>query len=120
MIVRSFTHHFVERFVCWRGEMPSIEAVNGLIESGQQLRPQVELFQRTPEGLRRFTILAEYWNDEAGVILRVDESSETAVTLISAGRKKVFRRARPGAPDTQPCKIIDARERPECRNRRPK
>ena len=111
MIVRRFSQHFVERFVCWRGEMPSIEAVNGLIESGQQLRPQVELLQRTKGGLKRYTLLAEYWNDEAGVVLRVDEAAEIAVTLISAGRKKQFRRARPGAPDTSPCRIVAATER---------
>lgn len=97
MIVRSFSMHFVQRYMSWRKEMPSIEAVNALIEGGQQLRPQIKLIQELSDGTSRpYLLLAEYWNHEAGVVLRIDESLGKAVTLICAGRtkEKPFRRAK--------------------------
>lgn len=95
MIVRKFSHHFIRRWVEWRGEMPCIDSVSRLIEGAQQLRPQLTLLQRGSDGMcREYTVLAEFWNDSEGAILRVDERNGTAVTLICAGRRKQFRRAK--------------------------
>ncbi len=92
MIVRKFSKHFVQRWVEWCGELPSIEDVNRLIETGQQLRPQLRLCQWNRQELLPYLLLAEFWNDEAGVILRVDEALHQAVTLIWSGRRKTYRR----------------------------
>jgi hypothetical protein len=88
----------------WCGDSPSIEAVNKIVDAAQQLRPQMSLLQERPNGtLRQYTLLAEFWNDEQGVIVRVDEMTAKAVTLICAGRVKVFRRfgSREGAKRTE-------------------
>jgi hypothetical protein len=94
VLVRRFSSHFVERWVQWCGRFPSIEEVNLLIQGAQQLRPQVDLLQRGSDGtLMPYKLLAEFWNDAEGIVIRVDECVEKAVTLIWAGRKKSFRRA---------------------------
>ena len=95
MRVRTFSRHFVQRWVAWCGEMPCIEAVNKIVDAAQQLRPQINLLQERPNGThRQYTLLAEFWNDEEGVIVRVDEKTAKAVTLICAGRVKAFRTVR--------------------------
>ncbi len=92
--MRTFSRHFVQRWMQWCGEMPCIEAVNKIIDAAQQLRPQVTLLQPRLDGtMRQYILLAEFWNDEEGVIVRVDEMTAKAVTLICAGRVKAFRRA---------------------------
>ncbi|MEM5789272.1 MAG: hypothetical protein AAGU11_18315 [Syntrophobacteraceae bacterium] len=93
MLVRSFSKHFVQMWVNWRGDFPCVEEVNRLISTGQQLRPQLKLFKRLPDGTyRSYTLLAEFWNHDAGAIIRVDELCGLAVTIIPAGRRKEFRR----------------------------
>lgn len=95
MRVRTFSRHFVERWMQWCGDSPCIEVVNKIIDAAQQLRPQMSLLQERSNGtFRQYTLLAEFWNDEEGVIVRVDEMSAKAVTLICAGRVKAFRRAK--------------------------
>ncbi len=92
MLVRAFSKHFVQNWVAWRGDFPCIEEVNGLIDSGQQLRPQISLFKRMPDGsFADYTLLSEFWNHEAGVVLRIDASNGMAVTIICAGRRKKFK-----------------------------
>jgi len=93
MLVRTFTRHFVKMWCQWRGGFPDIEEVNRLISEGQQLRPQLLLFKRMPDGTYRdYMLLAEHWNNEAGVVMRIDEANGTAVTIIAAGRRKEFSR----------------------------
>ena len=109
MFIRHFSQHFVQRWVEWRGHMPNIEEVNALIDGGQQTRPQLKLLQRCgQEGLKEYLLLAEFWKDEAGVIVRVDEYEATAVTLICAGRKKQFRRVRKGQNEYSPPRAGEA------------
>jgi hypothetical protein len=83
----------VAHWVVWRGNFPSTDEVNALIASGQQIRPQLELLRVAEDGTRKpYTLLAEFCNFEERVIIRVDERSATAVTLIVAGRTKIFER----------------------------
>lgn len=89
MIVCRLSHHFRRRWAARVGWDPCLETVNRLLEEAVRVRGCVKLYRRVrPAGPNRpakyapLKLLAEYWHNRLGVILRVDEAAKTAVTVI--------------------------------------
>lgn len=82
-MVRRFSRHFVARWAERMGTLPFLDDVNTLILEGQQIHRQRILYGLRDGTLVRHTILAEYWNARVGVIIRVDDHTGTAVTVIT-------------------------------------
>jgi hypothetical protein len=82
--VLRFSKHFVRRWAERSGGLPSIEEINRIIAGSLCILKQRTLYGIRPDGTkRRHRELSHFWNDEAGVILLIDELDGTAVTVIT-------------------------------------
>ncbi len=82
MVVQTLTKHFQNRWIERCGYRPVLDEVNKILESAQKIRAQKEV--RESKWLyRKWKILAEYWHNELGLIVRVDEERKRAVTVIT-------------------------------------
>lgn len=80
--VRHFSKHFVQRWGERVGGYPCLDQVNEAIASGQQIRRQADLWRRIDGALVPHRLLAEFWNHRLGLIIRIDEMTGTAITVI--------------------------------------
>lgn len=86
MIVRVISDHFARR---WRKRLrcacPEIRELNSLLCASKKIRNQMTLYKR-PRGKSRLKIhkiLAEWYHDGHGILIRVDMSNGKAVTVIA-------------------------------------
>ena len=82
-VVTALTPHFVAR---WRervGSEPSIDQVNRMIGEGLKIRRQILVYRLRRGIYEPYKMLAEYWVYRMGIIIKVDEDWQGAVTVIT-------------------------------------
>jgi hypothetical protein len=89
--ILRFSKHFVRRWAERSGGLPSIEEINAILSNSLRIVKQRTLYGIRPNGtMRRHHELSHFWNDQAGVILLVDELNGTAVTVITPGMRDKY------------------------------
>lgn len=83
MIVEILSNHFRHRWRRRVGGEPCLHEVNDLLARGTRLRNQRKLYRLIRGRYRPTKILAEYFHDGCGLLIRVDEDRKTAVTVIA-------------------------------------
>lgn len=81
--VISLSRHFCERWRQRVGAKPTLEGVNRLIENSLQIRKQAKVLVDDCGRLKPLKLLAEFWNHEAGIIIKVDADRGCAVTVVT-------------------------------------
>lgn len=87
-MVRYMTNHFCQRWKERIGGVPSIAGLNRMVAAGVPVRKQKTFYQRHFGLIRRVKLLAEIWNREVDIIIRMDQDSGTAVTVFRPKRVK--------------------------------
>jgi len=85
MVVVSLTRHFTKRWGERCGFIPTIEEINQTIGAATKIQTQMLVYRLRHGEYRAFKILAAYWHHPSGVIIKVDEESKSAVTVMTAG-----------------------------------
>ena len=83
-VVDRLTWHFIERWRERAGVPPSLEDVNRMIDERLKIRHQMTVYRLRRGGFEPYKMLAEYWNNRLGIIIKVDEDVACAVTVITA------------------------------------
>ncbi|MCE5242899.1 MAG: hypothetical protein LLF99_06845 [Desulfobacteraceae bacterium] len=82
--MNRLSRHFVERWTQRVGAAPTVDGVNRIIQSSSQIRHRKRLWEDCPGGgLRPFIQLAEFLYRPSGIIIKVDQRSGVAVTVIA-------------------------------------
>lgn len=82
--VRKLSEHFIKRWTERVGAAPTVQGVNRIIDRSHKLCGQKRLYEmRDGVGLVPHTRLASYWCHRSAMILRIDEWTGTAVTVIT-------------------------------------
>jgi hypothetical protein len=85
--VRQLSRHFVQRWTERVGAAPTLAGVNRILDASHKICGQKRLYEMVDGiGLRPCMQLAEYWCHKSAMILRIDEWSGTAVTVITPDR----------------------------------
>lgn len=93
--VKELGVHFQQQWEMFVGGVPTVEEVNGLLRDGILIRSQMCVRKRDDRGRwQPYKLLAEYWVWDAKLIIKVDEDSRKAVTLITS--EKLLERRRHG------------------------
>lgn len=85
MIVQRLSSHFVLRWQERMGSVPTLEEINAVLEGAQKIRGQRRVFRECRGEYEPWELLADYLNWDLGVLIRVDEHRQKAVTLIVRG-----------------------------------
>ena len=83
-VVVVLIRHFLERWEKRVGLVPSLDVVNQMLHDSVKLRSQMLVYRRSYRGFRPYKMLAEYWHNSGGLIIKVDEDLRCAVTVIAA------------------------------------
>lgn len=83
IVIARLTRHFIDRWTERVGAAPTLESVRRKVADGIVIRRQQLLWKRVGKDLTPRRLLTEVWNHRMGIIIRIDERRQTAVTLIA-------------------------------------
>ncbi|HOV88234.1 MAG TPA: hypothetical protein PLM79_17900 [Syntrophobacteraceae bacterium] len=90
MMIMHLSKHFRQR---WRarvslGDPPCLDEVNEILRRSVRIRNQIRLWKMRGRKFVPHRVLAEYWYHPGGLILKIDETNRTAVTVITAAGRR--------------------------------
>jgi len=91
--VRRLSEHFVNEWTQHVGfPPPTLGELNAILAESYRLNGQRRIFVKSAEGeFKPDMLLAQFWNHDKGVIIRVDFTNSTAVTVIVPRSKRLTR-----------------------------
>lgn len=87
--VKALSRDFVRTWRRRVGTRLSVERINEILRNSKKITPQRKIFEgHRLEGFRPWKLWTEYWNHGAGLIIRVNEDTMTAVNVFSAWNRR--------------------------------